>query len=177
MALEDLELNVGGTHIKGVWVAIVLSFASSIGAGIWATSEFFGRLEAQEKAVSESMAKADALAQRFEDMREMNALRLQDMDKKLATMQQSLDTADITQLQGKLSELGANLVQIMDAQKELLDLRDRIASVEKSNSETVISVDGKIQALETIESRMKRLEADMDSAWLAMDELANPLGR
>ena len=173
----DLELNVGGVSFKGVYIAVLLSFASTIGGGIWAASEFFSRLEAQESAVSDSMTKADALAQRFEDMREMNALRLQDMDKKLATMQQSLDTADITQLQGKLSELGANLVQIMDAQKDLLDLRDRIASVEKSNSETVLSVDGKIQSLQSIETRMVRLEADMDSAWLAMDELANPLSR
>lgn len=175
--VADLELNVGGVSFKGVYIAVLLSFASTIGGGIWAASEFFSRLEAQESAVSDSMAKADALAQRFEDMREMNALRLQNMDKKLATMQQSLDTADITQLQGKLSELGANLVQIMDAQKDLLDLRDRIAAVEKSNSETVLSVDGKIQSLQSIETRMKRLEADMDSAWLAMDELANPLSR
>ena len=65
---------------------------------------------------------------------------------------------------------------VMDAQKELLDLRDRIVGG-KVKQQTVISVDGKIKALETIEKRMKRLEADMDSAWMAMDELANPLGR
>ena len=177
MALDDLELNLNGHSFKGVYLAILLSVGSSIGGAIWWASEFMSRLEAQEGAVSESMAKADALAQRFDDMREMNALRLQDMDKKLATMQTSLDAADITQLQGKLASLGENLEQILTAQSELLDLRDRIASVEKTNSETVLTVDARIQSLESIEARMKRLEKDMDSAWMAMDELANPLGR
>lgn len=36
----DLELNVGGVSFKGVYVAVLLSFASTIGGGIWAASEF-----------------------------------------------------------------------------------------------------------------------------------------
>ena len=38
-----------------------------------------------------------------------------------------MTAADVENLQGKLAELGANLMQIMDAQKELLDIRDRIS--------------------------------------------------
>ena len=44
MALEDLEVNVGGTSIKGVWIAIVLTFGSTIGGGIWAASQFFANV-------------------------------------------------------------------------------------------------------------------------------------
>jgi len=53
MALDDLELNIGGQSFKGVYVAVVVSFASTIAGGIWATSEFFSRLETQEAAVQD----------------------------------------------------------------------------------------------------------------------------
>jgi len=134
MALEDLEVNVGGTSIKGVWIAIVFTFGSTIGGGIWAASQFFSQLNEQSEAVIAATAQAEALATRFDDLRESNSIRLQDMDKKLSNMEQAMTAADVENLQGKLSELGANLMQIMDAQKELLDIRDRIASVEKTSS-------------------------------------------
>ena len=62
MALDELEVSVGGTSFKGVYLAVLLSFASTIGGGIWAASEFFSRLEAQETAVDEAVAQADVLA-------------------------------------------------------------------------------------------------------------------
>ena len=175
--MDDIELQVGETRLKGVWIAVVLSFASTIGGGIWAASEFFSRLDNQEVAVVEAVAKADSLAQRFDDLREVNAMRYADFQKKMAETDLALETADVSKLQGRLATIGENLSQIMEAQKELLQLRDRIASVEKSNMETVLKVDGKIKELEGIERRMSTLEADMNSAWMAMDELANPLGR
>jgi len=92
-------------------------------------------------------------------------------------MQQQLDDNNIADLQGKLAELSTNLSQIMELQRDLLPLRDRVAAVEKSNSETVITVNAKIEALSNIDDRIKRLQRDMDDAWTAMDELANPLGR
>jgi chromosome segregation ATPase len=175
VALEDLELNVGGTQIKGVWIAIVLSFASTIGGGIWAASQFFAQLNEQSEAVVAATAQAEGLAKRFDDLREANALRLQDMDKKLAGMEQAMTAADVENLQGKLAELGANLMQIMDAQQELLDIRDRIASVEKTSSETELRVSGKLEALSTIDERLKRFERDMNDLWTAIDA-TNPLG-
>ena len=48
---------------------------------------------------------------------------------------------------------------------DLLPLRDRVAAVEKSNSETVITVNAKIEALSNIDDRIKRLQRDMDDAW------------
>lgn len=175
MALEDLEVNVGGTSIKGVWIAIVLTFGSTIGGGIWAASQFFAQLNEQSEAVIAATAQAEGLASRFDDLREANALRLQDMDKKLAGMEQAMTAADVENLQGKLAELGANLMQIMDAQQELLDIRDRIASVEKTSSETELRVSGKLDALSTINERLKKYERDMDDLWMAIDA-TNPLG-
>jgi len=175
MALEDLEVNVGGTSIKGVWIAIVLTFGSTIGGGIWATSQFFAQLNDQSEAVVAATAQAEALATRFDDLRESNSIRLQDMDKKLSNMEQAMTAADVENLQGKLSELGANLMQIMDAQKELLDIRDRIASVEKISSESELKVATKLESLNTLDARLKRFERDMDDLWTAIDA-TNPLG-
>ena len=175
MALEDLEVNVGGTSIKGVWIAIVLTFGSTIGGGIWAASQFFAQLNEQSEAVIAATAQADALATRFDDLRDANSIRLQDMDKKLSNMEQAMTAADVENLQGKLAELGANLVQIMDAQQELLDLRDRISTVEKTSSETELRVSGKLDSLSTIDDRLKRFERDMDDLWIAIDA-TNPLG-
>ncbi len=175
MALEDLELNVGGTQIKGVWIAIVLSFASTIGGGIWAASQFFSQLNEQSEAVIAATAQAEGLATRFDDLREMNAARLQAMDVKLSNMEQAMTAADVENLQGKLAELGANLMQIMDAQQELLDIRDRIASVEKTSSETELRVSGKLDALSTVNDRLKKYERDMNDLWMAIDA-TNPLG-
>ena len=55
---------------KGVYVAVVVSFASTIAGGIWTASEFFSRLEAQEAAVEASEATATTLQARFEDLRQ-----------------------------------------------------------------------------------------------------------
>ena len=175
MALEDTEINIGGTSIKGVWIAIVLTFGSTIGGGIWAASQFFAQLTEQSEAVVAATAQAEALATRFDDLREMNALRLQDMDKKLSNMEQAMTAADVENLQGKLAELGANLVQIMEAQSELLDLRDRISTVEKTASETELRVSGKLDALSTLDDRLSRFERDMDDLWMAIDA-TKPLG-
>lgn len=175
MALEDLEVNVGGTSIKGVWIAIVLTFGSTIGGGIWAASQFFAELNEQSEAVIAATAQADALATRFDDLRDMNASRLQDMDKKLSNMEQAMTAADVENLQGKLAELGANLMQIMDAQQELLDLRDRISSVEKTSSESEIKVQTRLESLATLDARLKKFERDMDDLWMAIDA-TNPLG-
>lgn len=175
MALDELEVNVGGTSFKGVYIAVLLSFASTIGGGIWAASEFFSRLEAQETAVDDAVTQADVLAGRFDDLREMNAMRLQQYQVDIEKMRQSMDAADVENLQGKLAELGANLEQIMDAQKELLDLRDRIATIELLGTETEMRVDNKLEKLSTIDARLKRLQRDIDDVWLALDAM-NPLG-
>ena len=53
MALEDIELDVGGTKFKGIYIAILFSFATTIGGGIWAASEFVSRISNLESSVEE----------------------------------------------------------------------------------------------------------------------------
>jgi chromosome segregation ATPase len=175
VALDELEVNVGGTSFKGVYVAVLLSFASTIGGGIWAASEFFSRLEAQEAAVQEAVAQADVLSARFNDLKELNTQRLQQYQVDIEKMQQAMDAAGVEELQGKLVQLATNLEQIMDAQKELLDLRDRIATVERLSSETELRVSGKLEQLSDLDARLNRLQRDINDVWLALDAM-NPLG-
>lgn len=177
MAVDDLELNVAGTQIKGVWIGIVFAFGSTIGGGIWTASEFFSRLESQEDAVAQAGARTDVIEARFDDLKADAEKQLQQYEVAIANMNQQLEDNNVSELQGKLAELGTNLEAIMKAQQDLLDLRDRISAVEKSNSETVITVNAKIEALSNVDDRIKRLQRDMDDAWTAMDELANPLGK
>lgn len=176
MALQDLELNIGGQSFKGVYVAIVFSFASTIAGGIWTASEFFSRLEAQEAAVKAAEATATTLQARFEDLRESQTKTLQGYQVTIANMQQSLEDNDVASLQGKLAELGTNLEAIMKAQQELLDLRDRVAAVEKSNSEAVLKVDNRLESLKDTSERLKRIQKEIDDIWLGLDSIANPLG-
>ena len=91
-------------------------------------------------------------------------------------MQQSLDDNDVASLQGKLAELGTNLEAIMEAQKDLLDLRDRVATVEKTNAESVLKVENKVESLSKTDERLKRIQKEIDDIWLGLDSLANPLG-
>ena len=176
MALDDLELNIGGQSFKGVYVAVVISFASTLAGGIWTASEFFSRLEAQEDAVETAEATSATLGARFKDLRESQLQALQGYEVTISNMQQSLDDNDVQGLQGKLAELGTNLEAIMEAQKDLLDLRDRVATVEKSNAESVLKVENKVEALKDTSDRLKRIQKEIDDLWLGLDSLANPLG-
>lgn len=176
MALDDLELNIGGQSFKGVYVAVVVSFASTIAGGIWTASEFFSRLDAQEAAVAEASATAATLQARFDDLRETQSKTLQGYQVTISNMQQSLDDNDVQGLQGKLAELGANLEAIMEAQKDLLDLRDRVAAVEKSNAEAVLKVENKVESLGNTEERLRRIKKEIDDLWDGLDSVVNPLG-
>jgi len=171
MALEDIEVNVAGTQIKGVWIGILVAFSSTIGGGIWTASEFFSRLEALESSVIDASSETAVVQGRFEDLRESQSERLQGYQVAISNMEQQLADNNISELQGKLAELGTNLEAIMKAQQDLLDLRDRIAAVEKSNAEAVLTVNNRVQSLEKTERVLKRVDTEIENLWQALDSL------
>lgn len=134
MSLEDTELTIGGTKLRGVWIAIVLSIATTMAGGIWAVAEFYGRIEAVEAAVSGNG-----------------------------------DTAE------KLTVLGTNLETIMENQKQLLDLRDRIAEVEKTSVENDLLVKQFDEKVKSIDSRFGKINREVDDLWRGLDAASNPL--
>ena len=173
--MNDIELDVGGTKFKGVWIAILFSFASTIGGGIWTASEFFNRLSAQEQAVQDIVVSQEVIKSKFDSVDEDVTAKLATFNAMLGKVQQQLNDNDVSGLQGKLATLGTNLEQIMKRQGELLDLRDKIAEVEKISSEQSITIEAKLEKLSEYDEDMKRLKREIDDLWKGMDALSNPL--
>lgn len=134
MSLEDTELNIGGIKLRGVYIAIVLSMATTLAGGIWAVAEFYGRIEAVEEAVSGNGATAE-----------------------------------------KLTVLGTNLETIMENQKQLLDLRDRIAEVEKTTAENDLLVKQFDEKVKSIDTNFAKINREIDDLWRGLDAASNPL--
>ena len=173
--MENIELDVGGTKFKGVWIAILFSFASTIGGGIWTASEFFNRLGAQEEAVQNIVISQEVIKSKFDDIDADVTAKLAAFATNIATVEQQLKDNDVSGLQGKLATLGTNLEQIMKRQGELLDLRDKVAEVEKISSEQSITINAKVEKLSEYDEEMQRLKREIDDLWKGMDALSNPL--
>ena len=69
MGVEDIEVQLGGVRLRGIWIAVTLTCASTIAGTIWTASEFFSRLEAQEQAVSDVVAEARVIDARFTELK------------------------------------------------------------------------------------------------------------
>ena len=166
--MENIELDVGGTKFKGIWIAVLFSFASTIGGGIWAASEFFSRIEILEERVIEGQ---DVSGSWEEDKKVLMS--------DLAVLQQQLEDNDVSSLQGKLAELGSVLGAIMERQKELLALQERLIQVEKDMTEiTTVVAKAEImtQNADQVNSRIQKAEKEINDLWEGMDYLSNPYG-
>ena len=166
--MENIELDVGGTKFKGIWIAVLFSFASTIGGGIWAASEFFSRIEILEEKVIEGQ---DVSGSWEEDKKLLMA--------DLAVLKQQLEDNDVSSLQGKLAELGSVLGAIMERQKELLALQERIIQVEKDMTEiTTVVAKAEImtQNADQVNKKLQMLEKEINDLWEGMDYLSNPYG-
>ena len=75
----------------------------------------------------------------------------------------------------KLTVLGTNLETIMENQKELLDMRDRISEVEKVSLENDLLVQGFKEKVGSIDKRFSKIEREIDDLWRGLDAAANPL--
>ena len=169
--MNDIELDVGGTKFKGVYIAILLSFASTIGGGIWTASEFFNRLAAQEESVQDALslrAEFDAVAT------ELNKTTSQ-FNSTINGVTQRLDDNNVAGLQGKLAELGTNLKSIMERQSELLDLREKVSNLETTLAQQTVTVDTQLKSIGEYKDNMDKLQREIDDLWNGMDALSNPL--
>ena len=166
--MENIELDVGGTKFKGIWIAVLFSFASTIGGGIWAASEFFSRIEILEEKVIEGQ---DVSGSWEEDKKVLMS--------DLAVLQQQLEDNDVSSLQGKLAELGSVLGAIMERQKELLALQERLIQVEKDMTEittVVAKAELMTQNAEQLNKKIQKMEREINDLWDGMDYLSNPYG-
>jgi uncharacterized coiled-coil protein SlyX len=169
--MNDIELDVGGTKFKGVYIAILLSFASTIGGGIWTASEFFNRLAAQEESVQDALSLRAELSTVVE---ELNATT-SGFSNTITSVTQRLDDNNVAGLQGKLAELGTNLKSIMERQSELLDLREKVSNLETTLAQQTITVDTQLKSIGEYKDKMDKLQSEIDDLWNGMDALSNPL--
>ena len=157
MSLADAELTIGGVKLKGIYIAVVLSLATTIGGGVWTASSLYSRLEAVEN-------------------RKIPAVK--PVIERVTLIEQSLEANDVSQLQGKLAKLGVNLKTIAEQQEKLLQVSDKLASLEKdieAMKATVTKAELIADNMKDIESKFKTLNREVSELWQGLDYVSNPL--
>ena len=157
MSLAETELTIGGTSFKGVYIAILLSLATTLGGGVWTASSLYSRLEAVE-------------SQQIPD--------IAPLEEKILLVEQELQANNVSQLQGKLSELGVNLVTIKDQQSSLLDIKTKVTDLEKEIESMKAQVtESKLiaEGVSDFSKSIKNIEREIEDLWSGMDYISNPL--
>ena len=157
--MSDFEFKIGGYTFKGIYLAIFLPLLSSIAGGVWAVSDFYNKITGLEgKVLSNSAQEA----------------HIDDLSKRLLIVEQTMADSSLNELQGKLAELGANLTAIMEAQKELLGLKDQFKDIDVSAKENALLVQSYEKRIQELEARIKIYQTEIDDLWKGLDALATP---
>jgi archaellum component FlaC len=134
MALEDTELKIGEVNLKGIWIAVFLSAATTVGGGIWAASEFYSRIVALEDSAS-----------------------------------------DTSSIKTKMTEVTTNLRTIIEQQKKMSDIKDKMNDLEKQMQEASLKVDAFEKHAQGSDEVITRLNREIDDLWKGLDAASNPL--
>ena len=167
MSLAETELTIGGTSFKGVYIAILLSLATTLGGGVWTASSLYSRLEAVEALQIPELAPLEEQLLKAE----------QDLETKIELIEQELTANDVSQLQGKLATLGVNLETIATQQSKLLTINDKVVELEKeleSMRVTVTQAELIAKDLQDVDSKIKKINTEIEDLWSGMDYLSNP---
>ncbi len=157
MSLEDTTLTIGDTSFKGVWIAIVLGIGSTIGGGVWTASSLYSRLEAVEAVSVPNVAP---------------------LEENILLIQQELKDNNVSQLQGKLAELGVNLKTIVEQQDKLLLIRNDVNDMKQkieAMKATVTQAELVADSLGDVTSKLDTIDREIEDLWQGMDYLSNPL--
>lgn len=168
MSLAETELTIGGTSFKGVYIAILLSLATTLGGGVWTASSLYSRLEAVEALQIPDVVPITEKVGRVEA----------ELAEQIKLIQQELIANDVNQLQGKLAELGVNLKTIAEQQAKLLTINDKVIELEKeleSMRVTVTQAELMTKDLKDVDSKLKKIDTEIEDLWSGMDYLSNPL--
>lgn len=163
MSIQDMELNVGGVKFKGVYIAILFSFATTIGGGIWAASEFVSRISNLENAVA-SITVPD----------------LEPLNLEIETIKTKIEDNDLAHLQGKLAELTTLLDSIKERQQEVLTnaatSQAKVIEMEKEWIEMRNEYKKMADAITGFEEAVKKFKVELDDLWKGLDAASSPLG-
>ncbi len=168
MSLAETELTIGGTSFKGVYIAILLSLATTLGGGVWTASSLYGRLESVESRYIPDTA----------PMQEQMIADKQELMSAIKLIEAELEANDVSQLQGKLSALGVNLATIAEQQDKLLLINDNVQDLEKdieTMKATVTKAELITANLNKLDGQLKTISREIEDLWQGMDYLSNPL--
>ena len=165
MGIEDIELDVGGTKFKGIYIAILMSFATTIGGGIWAASEFVSRIDNIE-------ANLEATIESIPD--------IEPMELELASIRTKIEDNDLGHLQGKLAELDTLLNSIKERQAEVLlnasESTAKVNTMEKDWIEVRNEYKVMADAIKSFEKDVQNFKREVDDLWKGLDAASSPLG-
>ena len=165
MGVEDIELDVGGVKFKGVYIAILMSFATTIGGGIWAASEFVSRIDNLEASVA-------GLSSSIPD--------ISPMQEQIIAIETKITDNDLGHLQGKLAELSTLLDNIKERQQEVLDnaaaSNAKVISMEKDWIEIRNEYKAMADAIKGFEDAVGKFKTEIDDLWKGLDAASSPLG-
>ena len=156
MNLLDAELSIGGVKIKGVWIAIVIAIGSGIGTGLYKVSNLYDRLAAVEGR---------------------NIPDIVPLEEKIVLIETQLKDNNVSQLQGKLAELGTNLVVIKDQQGGLLEIKESVKELEQKVIQMQTTVEKAELATKQVASfpeEMAVIKREISDLWDGLDYLSNP---
>jgi len=156
MSLADTELSIGGVKFKGIYVAIVLSLATTIGGGVWTASSLYSRLEAVE-------------GRKIPDIKPLQ--------EKIVLIETQLKDNNVSQLQGKLAELGTNLVVIKDQQGGLLEIKESVKELEQKVIQMQTTVEKAELATKQVASfpdDMTVIKREISDLWDGLNFVSNP---
>jgi len=135
----DAEVKVGGFTFKGVYLAAALPLLGSLSGGIYYGYDVVNRFWGVEDAVNEVLATTS----------------------RIQALEQTIGDNNVSGLNTQLTQIGTQMISILEQQKTLLDLRSKVERAE-------LITDG-------IDAKIKQLQSDIDSTWDAIDELGKPL--
>ncbi len=157
MSLEDTELKIGNTSFKGVYIAILFSLATTLGGGVWTASSLYSRLEAVEA---------------------IQIPNIVPLEEEVQLIKQELEDNDVSKLQGKLAELGTNLVVIKEQQTGLLLIQSQVSDLDKeieAQKAVVAKAELITEDMKELKEKLKKIGINVDDIWTALDYMSNPL--
>ena len=137
--MGDAEVKIGGFTLKGWYFAAALPLLGSLSGGIYYGYDVVNRFWGVEDAVNEVLAATS----------------------RIQALEQTIGDNNVSELNTQLSQIGTQMINILEQQKTLIDLRNKVERAE-------LITDG-------IDAKIGQLQSDVDNVWDAIDELGKPL--
>lgn len=157
MSLAETELTIGGTSFKGVYIAILLSLATTLGGGVWTASSLYSRLQ---------------------DLEYREIPNIKPLEEQLALVEQQLESNDVSTLAAKLATLGTNIEVVLEQQDNILVIQKQVYELEtevEAMRTTVKTAELMTKDLEGLDIKLKTIDREIEDLWNGMDYLSNPL--